>query len=237
MVEIIPAIMPQSLSDLEAQLARVKGHAPYVQIDVVDGKFDNDVTWPYHQGQWEEFACMAREEAGIPLWEEFNFEIDLMVQNPETVVGQWQQAGAGRLIVHIESTQRFDDIVREIKAHGVAGDTPTLGAIELGLALGIETPNDTITPYLAEVDFVQFMGIANIGSQGEPFDERVLSKIKALRLSNPETIISVDGGVNFDTAPRLIEAGANRLAIGSAILKSDDVRRVIEDFRALSNQS
>ena len=83
------------------------------------------------------------------------------------------------------------------------------------------------------VDFVQCMGIANIGFQGEEFDERVLNQIKELRSQYKELIISVDGSVNEITAPLLVKAGANRLVIGSAVMNSYDVRETIKEFENL----
>ena len=77
------------------------------------------------------------------------------------------------------------------------------------------------------------MGIEKIGFQGEPFDERVLDQIKALRKQFPEVTISVDGAVDFDTAPELIEAGANRLVAGSAIFNGPDISGAINEFQNL----
>jgi ribulose-phosphate 3-epimerase len=113
--------------------------------------------------------------------------------------------------------------------------------IELGLAINIDTPNTDIYPYLSRVDdeglmpvdFVQFMGIRKIGYQGEPFAEEVYGKIRELRAHNPDIIISVDGGVNLENAPILLEAGANRLIAGSAVFDSDDIKSVIEKFKKL----
>ena len=78
------------------------------------------------------------------------------------------------------------------------------------------------------------MGIEKIGYQGQPFDERVIDQVKALRKEYPELIISVDGGVSFDTAPRLIEAGANRLVVGSVIFNSLDIRETVLALRSLA---
>jgi len=105
--------------------------------------------------------------------------------------------------------------------------------VSVGVALNIDTQNETLDRYLPKIDLVQFMGIARIGYQGEPFDERVIPKIKELREKHPETIISVDGGVGFETAPALIEAGVNRLVSGSEILEDENVRGEIERFKQL----
>jgi ribulose-phosphate 3-epimerase len=77
------------------------------------------------------------------------------------------------------------------------------------------------------------MAIARIGYQGEPFDERCISNIMALKEKFVDLIISVDGGVNLETAPRLVDAGAERLVAGSAIFNTDDIIDTIEQFKSL----
>jgi ribulose-phosphate 3-epimerase len=105
--------------------------------------------------------------------------------------------------------------------------------VELGVALGLDTPIDAIAPFIHAVNFVQFMGIAKIGYQGQPFDERVICRIKNLRGAHSEVIISVDGGVNLETAPLLLEAGADRLVVGSAIFESGDIKKTIAHFQTI----
>ena len=83
-------------------------------------------------------------------------------------------------------------------------------------------------------DFVQFMGIKKIGYQGQEFDTEVLDKISDLRKNFPDTIISVDGGVNFENAQDIVEAGVNRLVSGSAIYESDNIREAITELTNLN---
>lgn len=222
MIEIIPAIMPKNYDDLVEKIGLFAGVVPLVQIDIMDGKFVPNRTWPYNPGD-QHFEKISREEEGMPEWETIYFEADLMVQNPEEVVGQWVMAGAQRIIIHGEGIHNFDTI----------RDIVPKGTIELGIALNPSTPLSSIEPYLGRVDFVQCMGIARIGFQGEPFDERVLEQIRSLRALRPDMPISVDGAVNFETAEMLVEAGATRLVSGSAILKSADVSSAVENLRDL----
>jgi ribulose-phosphate 3-epimerase len=74
------------------------------------------------------------------------------------------------------------------------------------------------------------MGIGRIGFQGQNFDERVFEKIAEIRTKYPTMLISVDGGVNEDSAPLLIDAGVNRLIVGSAIFESDNIPEAIHTF-------
>lgn len=222
MIEIIPAIMPKNYDDLVEKMGLFAGVVPLVQVDVTDGKFTKNRTWPYDPRD-EHFEKITNQDEGMPEWEVVDFEADLMVANPEEVVEKWVAAGARRIVIHIESVSDFA-IIREAVPSGM---------VELGLAFNTSTPLSSIEQYLDQVDFVQCMGIKNIGFQGEAFDELVLEHIRALRALRPEMPISVDGAVSFETARALAQAGATRLVSGSAILKSGDVSFAVEEMRNL----
>jgi len=226
MIEVIPALMPEDFEDINAFAKEFKGLVGSVQLDIMDGKFVPESTWPYN-GNDEYFSKLAEESEGLPFWSELDYEIDLMIADPKKDFEKWRHVGARRLIVHIESLEDPE----EFFALPFFGEMRT-EFLETGIALNIDTPNETIDPYMDKIDFVQCMGIARIGYQGEPFDERVLHKINSLREAHPELIISIDGGVNLETAPKLISAGANRLVSGSAILESENP---VEIIHALQN--
>lgn len=221
MTEIIPAIMPKSYSDLTEKMGLFAGVVPLVQLDIMDGKFVPARTWPYPKDV--RFDAIISEEEGMPEWEVLDFEADLMIENPEAWVSKWISAGARRIIVHVEGMKDFEVIRKAVPE----------GLIELGLAIDTTTPLSTLNPYLDRIDFVQCMGIAKIGFQGEPFDERVIEHVQELRALRPDMPISIDGSVNFETARTLVDAGATRLVSGSAILKGGDVSFAIEEFKNL----
>lgn len=235
MVEIIPAILPKSFSDLQEKMALVAGLTKHVQVDVCDGVFVQNKTWPYTKKSDPDFAKILKEEGGFPYWEEVDFEVDLMVVPTEDTVRDWITAGAKRIIIHLESGEDQADLFKKIRTS--LPDKESLLHTELGVAIDIDTPNKKLSPFLPYVDFVQFMGIAKIGVQGEPFDDRVLDKISRLRLENPNVTISVDGGVNTESAPKLLDAGVNRLVIGSAIFESGDIPGTIDLFENLAQAS
>ena len=233
MIEIIPAIMPKSLEDLMEKTKLFVGVVPMVQLDLMDGVFVPDRTWPYDYHGEEQVAQMT-QGGGLPFWKEIGFELDLMVDRPERTLERWLALSPKRIIFHVESTDRMASMLEALaKYHGY---------VEVGLALDTSTPNEMLIPYLearsAEgnplVQFVQCMGIARIGYQGEPFDDRAIAKLKQLRERYPELVLSVDGGVNFDSAGKLVAAGVNRLVSGSAILGSGDVRDAITRLEAIA---
>ncbi|MCW9054574.1 MAG: hypothetical protein OQJ98_01160 [Candidatus Pacebacteria bacterium] len=220
-IEVIPAIMPESVADLTEKVRKIVGLVRTVQIDIMDGVFVPEKTWPYIDDE-------TRPEE-LPYWDEVAYEVDLMVKEPEEIIDTWLGFEVARIIIHIESTEKLQSIMRHIEAY----DERTLvtSPTEIGISLNVETPNDAIAPYEYDVDFVQCMGIARIGYQGEPFDERVIEKIRDLRRKYPHLIISVDGGVSLESAPKLIEAGAERLVSGSSVFESPDIQATIEKLK------
>ena len=232
MIEIIPAVMPTNTTDLQSKLAQVAGHMSVAQIDVMDGKFVKNVSWPYTE-DGEYFQSILHEDTGLPYWDQFDFEVDLMLVRPEEVINDWITAGVRRIVVHQESTDNLDQILRDFRERFPKSEQPDVFDCEIGLAQNIDTPIENVFSYLNRIDFVQLMGIETIGEQGQPFENRVLDKVRALRAHAPTAIISVDGGVSLDTAPELISAGANRLVVGSAIFKSEDIGETIKEFKKL----
>ncbi|MEX0909932.1 MAG: hypothetical protein WDZ75_01425 [Candidatus Paceibacterota bacterium] len=212
MTEIIPAILPSNFFELRAFLARIRSITSFVQIDICDGVYVRSVTWPY--GDSEEFKAILRGDEGLPFWEDFQFEFDLMVLNPENVIQDWIDVGASRIVVHNQSTHKMLSILEKLEFAGV----------EAGVALRVDEDVSVIEMYKEKISFVQCMGIAEIGVQGNPFDERVLDQIVTIRERYPELLVSVDGGVNLNTVAKLAKTGAQRLVSGSAILKAKEPR-------------
>ena len=223
--EVIPAIMPEDFDDLEEKVSRVVGLVKTVQLDIMDGKFVPERTWPYVCNRGELERIISETDA-MPHWDNINYEVDLMVRDPEVASYNWIKAGASRIIFHIESAPNILDLIKKIKVEfGDAKISPT--APEIGVAIDNSTPLTELEKYLDDVDFVQMMGIDKIGFQGEPMSETVIPRITEFRKKHEETIISVDGAVSGDSAKALIDAGVNRLVSGSFIFNSLDIKEAI----------
>lgn len=218
-IEIIPAVLPKDFFELEEKIGLVKDFVKTVQIDVCDGQFTPQPTWPYRKHD-DFFERIIHEEDGLPGWEKLNFEIDLMANKPEEKIEDWVQAGATRIILHAESKGDLADAIEKMS-----------GRVEIGLALNVETPVSVIDPFKDKIQVVQLMGIDSIGFQHQPFDVKVIQKIKEVKAAYPGLVVSVDGGVSLETAPQLLEAGAERLVAGSAIFGSDNYIEAIANFK------
>jgi len=213
LIPVVPALIPASEADLKESLKKIAWSSE-VQIDVVDGKAVPFVSWPY-EPQGEPISIKG-DIAG------FTVEVDLMTENPLPAAKKWLEAGVDMLVFHLEniSLADFSFFTKETK-----------------VSVGISALNDTsfseLCEYVQEADYVQLMGIAEIGTQGQPFDERVLERIKKIKELFPQKPISIDGSVNEETIKRLVEAGASRLIVGSAITKKPDTFSAYENLCSL----
>ncbi len=232
MKEIIPAILPKNFEDLKSKIGQMRGLVPIVQVDLCDGIFVPTITWPFRDQDARSVDEILNEREGMPYWDEINFEFDLMVSDAVENLEKYIKLGARRLVFHIEAVgdaQEFREFIEGM-------DMYVKENLDIGVALNNDTSLEIIESFIHDIDFVQLMGIANIGKQGEPFDERVLERIEQLKAKHPDIVISIDGAVNEDSAERLLAAGADRLVIGSAIWESDDIVGALSHFKELANQ-
>jgi len=236
---IVPAILPTSLTDLEEKLAKLDGSGSMVrdvQIDVVDGRFASPACWPYTPGGMSELADLGDHGERLSHGGAFKLEIDLMVSDPSSIAGAWIAAGASRLVVHAGSVSNLHEVIEGLEqVYGYDHDFSS-SLLTLGLAIHPAADSALIEPYLDRVDFVQFMGIDQIGKQGQCFDHSVLQKIRSFRKKHPKMPIQVDGGVSQITAPALLAAGVGRLIVGSDLWRAPNLVREMQTLESLAEQ-
>lgn len=214
-IPVVPAIIPKSVAHVREIISAVD-FSREVQIDLVDGNFAPTTSWPY-------------DPSGDPMdlkheLDRFTLEIDLMVSEPVKAATAWLEAGADMLIFHIESLslEAFKNFAESCHCTvGVAGHG--------------DTTAEQVAEYAEYADYIQLMGIREIGAQGQPFDETVLGKVEILRRQFPEKVIAVDGSVNEHTIQKLKKAGVTRMIVGSAIVLQDDPVAAHKKLSALIN--
>ena len=204
---IIPAIIPDSLTHLQSRLREVHGVVRRVQIDVMDGTYAPTSCWPYSGAGREAFESIRREDQGLPYWQDFDFEIDLLLKKPEERISEWALAGVACLIFHVETTDKLVEIAHECYTR----------RIEMALALKPSTDIEALAPYIERALFVQVMGNDRIGYHGVDFDTTALKTISAIKTRWPATTVGVDIGVSTETVTLLCNAGATRVAAGSSV--------------------
>jgi ribulose-phosphate 3-epimerase len=234
MTEIIPAILPKSYEELIEQLDIAAPFVSSVQIDVCDGGYAPSRTWPYLKGVGTDliFDEIVSQEKALPHWEVVDFEFDLMVKGVYDKIPDFISAGASKIIVHrgsVDDTE-LSSIIKDFGKH-----SEELGPfdVELGIALKPSESVSSIEGIAANIHFIQVMGSEKIGFHGENLSNKAVELIKELRRAYPSLPIQVDIGVNLETAPLLIDAGATRLVVGSALFNAVDFAGTLEEFKAL----
>ncbi len=229
MIEIIPAILPQTYRDIENGVDVVHAIAPKIQIDFCDGKYVQSKTWWFNGKDIQKKDEIVSEKIGLPFWDSINYEFDLMIEDPLSQMDTFIALGPSKIIFHkksisIEALITYFDSLPEI----------TLQMISFGIAIELDDDPEEIAPLVPYLRRIQCMGIEHIGVQGEPFAQKALVMVKKLfDLYGDKVRISVDGGVNENEIPALIAAGATRLIVGSAIFQSADPHGTIERLQAI----
>lgn len=212
-MQVIPAILAKTKKEFIEKVKAVKPYVSFIQLDIMDGKFAPNKTWG-SAGQVKKVLA----EIGFRK----NFEVHLMVKNPEKEIVRWANTGAKRIIYHFEATENHARIIKKIKELGC----------EAGIAINPETSVKNLLPYIYGINFVLVMSVVP-GFSGQEFHPEVLKKIKEIKKINSKVKVGVDGGVNLKTAKKIVFAGADALNAANAIFKSDNIKETIKQFKNL----
>lgn len=199
MIKIAPSILSADFARLGAQITEaVEGGADYIHIDVMDGHFVPNITiGPL-------IVEAIRPMTSLPL------DAHLMIENPERYIAAFARAGSNIITVQLEACPHLHRVVQAIKELGV----------KAGVAINPATPVSSLTDILADLDLVLIMTV-NPGFGGQQFIPHSIRKLRALKQMLAEQEVSceveVDGGINAETAPAAVHAGAQVLVAGSAI--------------------
>ncbi len=196
-MKVIPAINENFFPEVEKKIKTTSDFgADWVHLDVSDGKFTDNLLW---NNPHDLIGLKTKTQNLKP-----SLEVHLMVENPETVVGDWIDAGVKRIIVHAEAVRDLESMKSLCAKNGV----------ELFIAGNPDTPVGKFLENKAD----GFLVLAvKPGKAGQKFGESQLEKIKLLRAQAPDAKIIVDGGVNPENAPQIKSAGADMLVAASAI--------------------
>jgi ribulose-phosphate 3-epimerase len=203
-VKIAPSILSADFACLaEAIKSAEAAGADYIHVDVMDGHFVPNITIG------PPVVKSLRRVTNLPL------DVHLMIADPMSYVPAFADAGADVLTIHVESTLHVHRAVQQIRAAGVRP----------GVSLNPATPAVAVSEILNDVDMVLVLTV-NPGFGGQPLIEHTLHKITQLLemlegTGNPAEL-EVDGGINAQTAERVVAAGANVLVAGTAVFGASD---------------
>ena len=213
MIKIAPSILSADFANLERDIQRIST-ADYVHVDVMDGMFVPNITIGIP------VVKSIRPTTSLPL------DVHLMIVEPVRYVGQFCDAGADLLTVHVEgdSGENILAAIDKMQARGKRA----------GIVLKPKTPAEAALPFLEKVELILVMTVEP-GFGGQSFMADMMPKVSTLRKligeRNPACELEVDGGVAPDTCQTCIDAGANVLVAGSAVYKAADIAARIAELR------
>lgn len=216
MTIVSPSLLAADFLHLEDDVKMInESDAQWLHLDVMDGTFVPNISFGFPIMEAVAKVCTKK------------LDVHYMIDRPERYIKQTAKLGAMMMNVHIEATTHLHRTIQEIHDAGMMA----------GVTLNPSTPVSLLEDIICDVDMVLLMSV-NPGFGGQKFIENTINKVKRLRRlideSGSKALIEIDGGVQAETAPRLVAAGADVLVSGSYVFKAKDPIATIKSLCKLT---
>ncbi len=213
---IAPSLLSADFLHLDRDIEMInQSEADFIHMDIMDGVFVPNISFGFPVLNAVGKACKK------PM------DVHFMIVHPENYIQQTADSGAAIMSVHYEACTHLHRTIQQIKQSGM----------KAGVVLNPSTPISQLEDIINDVDLVLLMSV-NPGFGGQKFIENAVKKVERLRTlitqSGSNAIIEVDGGVQADTAPLLVKAGADMLVSGNYVFKANDPIATISSLKSLT---